>query len=75
MFSRNSPVYWAFRIYAVCTIATAVLHATAWLRKDPALHRTANYVLLTGLTIGFLPLLGVVIHAVYVKLRRRQSDE
>jgi uncharacterized membrane protein len=68
-------VYWVFRIYAICTFAAVALHVTAWLRKDPALHRTASYVLFVGLVIGLLPLLGTLAHAAYVRLRRRPSDE
>jgi hypothetical protein len=71
MFSQNSPVYWAFRIYAVCALASVVLRVTAWLLKDPVLRGVANDVLLAGLAIGSLPLVSALAHSAYLKLRRR----
>lgn len=73
MFTRNNFVYWLFRVYAVCTFGAVALHVTAWLSKDPGLHRTANYVLLVGLAVGFLPLLGAFAHAAYVRLWRKRE--
>jgi hypothetical protein len=67
---KNSPVYWAFRIYALCTVTMVVLHGVAWLGDRPALHRTANLVLAFGLGIGVLPL----VVALGARLLSRRHD-
>ena len=71
--SSISLVYWLFRIYAGCVLLAGVLHAVALASDTKSLHRGANYVLLGGILIGFVPLLAALVHALVQRLRRNQT--
>ena len=71
MASKNSWVYWLFRVYALCVVLTALLHAAAWVTRLSCLHRVANYVLAVGLGFGVVPLLVGVACVLVQRARRR----
>lgn len=74
MFSKNSWVYWVFRIYALGGLASVAVHAIAVMTGERELHRLGFRLSLAAYGLGCLPALAALACEWLPKCRTRGRD-
>jgi hypothetical protein len=67
------PIHWFVAAEALGVFTTLGFHALAFVRRDQAMHKTANVVFAVTAVVAFLPLLGALAYTLFQRLRGRNG--